>query len=249
MLDELVAYATDRKIVVQLIVGNGTGTQNLSVVGTIAARYKHNPRVWLNPDNEINCYGIRTCDCASLGTPTPSCQLTTPNGCTDSSVWSAYVRNYVGRARGEGFVNPIVLNGLDWGADEASIAPLLPSDPSLILGAHVYADSSADFDAAAKQAAMTAWGSLAATYPVIVDEVGYLNTGLGFVPEPLWSDDFLRFAASWVTTMGGAGVTGFTWFGTATDPNNLVDEQGALSSWGALFLSNYVNAVPHALAD
>jgi hypothetical protein len=81
MLDDLVGYATDKKVVVALDIANGTGTQNLCLVKALASRYRANPRVWLNPDNEVNSKFVRTCECAAGPQGTLACSALAACSC------------------------------------------------------------------------------------------------------------------------------------------------------------------------
>ncbi len=237
ILDEIIAAATARQIVTQLQIVNADFSRGQALSSFLAGRYKVMPYVWINPANEINCNTSRfSPDILS---------------CRNADVWKSQMASYVSGIRKAGFINPIVINGTEWGTEFRTIQNIrgIPVDPNIVLGAHIYANLDTEFSAADAENIKSRWANLTQWYPVIVDEVGILNTGFsGAVPQYKWMAQFLNFVSNWCRIQGGSGLTALTWYAyipipRIVDPNSLRTKNGEWNDWGNIYLNNYLTQV------
>src|ERR1700730_3324069 len=158
-LDNVVTWITQRGMVAEIAQGwAGTQANVVTMDSMLAARYKTNPLVWLNPDNEPNCNGGDT------------------SKCYDWSYWQLTQTQNIQAIRGAGFGNPIVVDGTGWSWDLSQIGSYPLGDANIIYAAHQYGGGATVWDASRAAWTDYAWGNLAGTYPIFLEELGY-DTG------------------------------------------------------------------------
>jgi hypothetical protein len=218
-LDQVVALATARGLVVEVSQGWANGPNNVvTFVTVLAGRYKANPLVWLEPDNEPNCNDGDT------------------TKCHDWVYWQATERRYVQAIRAAGFTQPIVVNCIGWSWDCSQIGSYPLGDANLIYGPKRYGNGLSVFDAAQAASCDYLWGNLAATYPMFIDETGYDN-GPGQVSPMVWGAGFLDYALIWTKTRHGNGALGWTdaWYNNSM--TNYAD--GSWNAWGLIWITHF----------
>jgi|ERR1700730_3030019 len=220
-LDQVVAWVTQRGMVAEISQGeSGFSPSVVNFVGTLAGRYQANPLVWIKPDNE------------------PNCAVYTPR-CGDWSYWQTTEQQFVQAIRAAGNTAPIVVNCIWWSWDCSQIASYPLGDGSIIYGAHRYGNSATVFDAAQTSSCDALWGNLAASFPMIVDEVGLFN-GAGNASPAAWGAGFLDYTSNWVQARQGSGVIGFndSW----SDSNSMTNlSDGSWNAWGQAFIAHYLS--------
>ena len=223
-LDQVVSLGTQRGMVVELSQGwANTPTNVVSFVDLLARRYASNPLVWIKPDNE------------------PSCNDGDRTKCTDWVYWQATERLYVQAIRRAGNTQPILINCIGWSWDCSQIATYPLGDANLIFGPHRYGNGATTFDAGQQNSVNWAWGNLASSYPVVVDEVGLNPDGNpAHISPPSWGQSFMDWATTWVQTRQGAGVIAFndSW----SDQNSMTNYgDGSWNAWGRAFIDHYLS--------
>jgi hypothetical protein len=218
-LDQVIIWATQRGIVVDL--GQGWAGAQANVVAMdsmLAGRYKNNPLVWINPDNEPNCNSGDT------------------SKCNDWNYWQMTQKQNVQAIRAAGFTNPIVVDGTGWSWDLSQIGSHPLGDGNLIYAAHRYGGGQIVWDGNQSYAADVAFGNLAATYPVFIEELGY-DTGNTLSPIT-WCASFLDlYGVNWVLNRQGSGVMGWI-YGWYTDSmTNRAD--GSWTLWGLIMIQHF----------
>ena len=223
-MDNAVQWITQRGMVAEISQGETANfNKALQFVHSLAERYKSNPWVWIQPDNE------------------PNCVLGDQGHCDDWHLWQQQESQYVRAIRQAGNTAPIVVNGISWSWVLDNIASYPLGDKSIIYGAHIFNAGVTSFTLTGQSGEAWCdahWANLSTQFPIIVDRVGTYN---GFTPSLTWNQGFLDFAADWVNVRQGDGVIAFV--GRWSDANSLYDDQGNLNEWGTLFFDHYVTKV------
>jgi mannan endo-1,4-beta-mannosidase len=222
-LDNVVTWITQRGMVAEIAQGWGGAQANVVTMSSmLAGRYKNNPAVWLNPDNEPNCNSGDTSKCYDWG------------------YWQTTQRQSVQAIRSAGFTNPIVIDGTGWSWDLSQIASYPLGDSNIIYGAHQYGAGATTWDA--NRAAWTdfAWGNLAATYPIFMEELGY-DTG-GTLSPVSWCASFLdNYGVNWVLNRQGSGI--MSWIDGWYNNSMTNRSDGSWTDWGLTMLQRYYTKV------
>jgi Cellulase (glycosyl hydrolase family 5) len=218
-LDNVVSWITQRGMVAEIGQGWAGAQANVVTMSTmLATRYKSNPQVWLNPDNEPNCNSGDTSKCYDWG------------------YWQLTQTQNVQAIRNAGFTNPIVIDGTGWSWDLSQIGSYPLGDANIIYAAHLYGGGASTWNAYRGAWTDYAWGNLATTYPIFLEELGY-DSG-GTLSPVAWCASFLdSYAVNWVLNRQGSGVMAWTdgWY--ANSMTNRAD--GSWTSWGQIMIDHY----------
>ncbi|GGJ27852.1 hypothetical protein GCM10008938_12400 [Deinococcus roseus] len=244
MLDRVVDAANARGMVA--LVTNSYRkytTAGVSFVGSLASRYKNNPKVWLTPMNEPNCAG----------------NTYSETKCENWANWKKEQNQYILAIRNAGFTNPILINSISYSWDLTGVTnpSYKLSDPlnRLIYGAHRYGNDHETWTTDQAADADRNWANLSSTLPVVVDEVGADNGegefGTPFVNSLVWADGFMQYVKNWVQNRGGDGAIAFTSY--TSDGNTMYEDAGyisgnvpqpvlplRLSPWGSIFYNRFL---------
>lgn len=227
-LDNVVQWTTQRGMVAE-IANSFTRDFNTSLqfVRQLAARYKSNPYVWIEPMNEPNC---------DIGTGDPS-------KCSDWAYWQQQQQQYVEAIREAGMTSPIVVNTIDWSWNLSKIASYPLHDSNIIYGAHRYPDAHTNFtfNAVDQADCDREWANLSGQFAIIVDEVGIVNNGKTYLS---WGQGFIDYVTNWVSKRGGAGAVAFVYYwsdgNTLTGDPQHYHSNSVLTRWGEIFYNSYV---------
>jgi len=255
ILDTIIKIASHYGVVIQLQFGRDEvpDTHINHFLQTLTTLYKNNPFVWINPANEVNC---------ANSNPGGS-------GCNVSSSWSARVGGFINTLRTAGWINPIVINPMDYGHDLAGVVTALGSspfstDPNLIIGVHTYKLLSDTSFNNRKSLEQTSWANYLNQFCVIVDETGYdnftgrydgeldpgvasVNTTEEAVMDVYWRDSLIWFAD--LCLNGNLnGVTVVHWMAYIPglgvhDDNSLRRKDGSWTDAGNTWLKKYVQTI------
>jgi len=225
----VVHWVTERGMVAE-ITNSFTSdfTKSVHFVGQLAARYKNNPLVWIEPYDEPNCESGDT------------------DKCTDWSYWQQQQSQYVQAIRNAGMTSPVVVNTIFWSDDLSQLPTYHLADTGVIYGVHRYANEHTSLDPLYENGR---WANLANQFPIIVDEVGAYNDH-EFPPHLTWNQEFMDYVTNWVKTRGGLGAIAFTWYWE--DDNSLTGNwragvsNGVLTQWGNIFYNSYLTKINSA---
>jgi Cellulase (glycosyl hydrolase family 5) len=208
-MDNVINLATNGGMVV-IVSPYGDSSALPSFDGQVAARYMHNPRVWVKNANE-------------------------PDPLSTWATWQTNTQAEVNAIRQAGNTAPIVLNGPGYSWDWAQYPSYRINDSSLVLGPHRYANGSTSFDPATVDwAVLTTQG-----YAVYMDEWGNDDVGApNPAGSSTWNQQFGAFLATWTNTQGGSGGMGFNWYWS--DGDSMTSPIGVLNQWGQEFQSDFV---------
>ena len=147
-------------------------------------------------------------------------QYTTGGGANVTANWkTAGMQQLIDAVRATGAVQPVLVNGLDWGNDDSGWLSHAPSDPAgqLIVGAHIYPGQGCS--------AASCWNAvypaLQAKYPVLIGETGdnstapvspFLPAFLNYADTNHWS----YLAWTWDVWTNPSDVLITSWDGTPT---------------------------------
>lgn len=237
-LDQVIAQAVAYNMIIeiQFITYPPITEQDYAFLRTIGARYAGVPNLWINPSNEINC---------STG------DLSV---CEDPYRWKADITHLISVLRDSGFTNPIVIQGITWGAyldgsswgDNKTILDYMPDDGNLIVGVHKYANYDLSVNT---QTEINTWGYLTGKLAITIDETGFYNNGPNgtLVGSAEWSMELMQFASSWVNMNGGSGLTAISWYDGICTPSYhescLTESTGVFTLWGYIFKDYFLSAV------
>lgn len=230
-VDNVVRWTTQRGMVAYLA-NSQTANFNTSLrfVSQLAAHYKNNPYVWLQPMNEPNCDRL-TGD---------------PSQCFDWQYWQTQQTMYVQAIRKAGMTSPIVVNTINYSWDLSEINNYPLPDSNIIYGAHRYANDNVNFTSSERADCDNKWANLAQRFPIIVDEVGAYSS-VGDAVHPAWNQGFIDYVTNWVNTRGGLGAIGFVyyWVSESSMTGNARENisNGVLTQWGKLFYDSYLKKV------
>ncbi|MBV9810933.1 MAG: cellulase family glycosylhydrolase [Solirubrobacterales bacterium] len=149
------------------------------------------------------------------------------NGCSTSSGYQAAgMQELISAVRGAGAMQPVIVEGLNWGADLSGWSANQPTDPAhqLVAGWHIYNFSSCNTS--------SCWDStvapVAQQVPVLATEVGENDCGGSFLDALLpWSDrhNIGYLAWAWNAASCGGG------------PSLISDYSGTPTAYGAAYKS------------
>lgn len=227
-LDNVVNLATQRGMVIELANSlTDDFSTSLRFVGSIAARYKDNTYVWIEPMNE------------------PNCESGDHSRCSDWKFWQFQHLEYIRAIREAGNTAPIVVNTIYHSSDLRQIGTYVLNDSNIVYGIHSYANQNVTFTLQEQRISDQYWADFSSTVPVIVDEVGIYD-GRGTY-HPTWNLRFLDYLTTWVKTRQGAGVVAYNWY---TDEDNSMtgdwrhnNSNDVLTVWGTMYSERYLQKV------
>ncbi len=227
-LDNVVNWTTQRGMVIELANSlTDDFSTSLQFVGYIAARYKDNPYVWIEPMNE------------------PNCESGDHSRCSDWKFWQFQHLEYVRSIREAGNTAPIVVNTIYHASDLRQIGTYVLNDSNIVYGIHSYANKNVTFTLQEQRFSDQHWADLATMFPVIVDEVGIYDGNGTYHPK--WNQGFLDYIANWVNTRQGAGAVAYNWY---TDEDNSMtgdwrykNSNGVLTVWGNMYSERYLQKI------
>ena len=195
----------------------------------LANRWKDDPYVWLVPINEPN--GAPPGNRAKLN---------------DWSFWQEEQNQYIEIIRKAGNTAPLIINTPVWSWDFSGIDKYPLKDPlkKIIYAAHRYANENKSFTDEQETNCDKSWASLAARYPIVVDEVGGQNSPYEIHSE--WNRGFVSYCADWVNDKQGCGVVAFNWYWC--DDNSMSGDwrrnrnTGELNEWDGSFATTISSA-------
>jgi hypothetical protein len=160
-----------------------------------------------------------------------SCWL---NGCTTTAGSKAVgVTQLINAVRGAGATQPVIAEGLDWGADLSGWLANRPSDPAgqLAAGWHVYNFSGCNTTAC--------WNStvapVAQQVPVVATEVGENDCAGGFLSTLLpWAQSHGIGYLAWAWDVAGCG----------SGPSLITDYSGTPTAYGAAYKASLSTPAP-----
>src|SRR6266700_942439 len=227
-LDNVVNWTTQRGMVIELANSlTDDFSTSLQFVGSLAARYKNNSYVWIEPMNE------------------PNCESGDHVRCSDWKFWQFQHLEYVRAIREAGNTAPIVVNTIYHSSDLRQIGTYVLNDSNIVYGVHRYANESVTFTLQEQRLSDQRWAGFSSMFPVIVDEVGIYDGRGTYHPE--WNLGFLDYIANWVNTRQGAGAVAYNWY---TDEDNSMtgdwrhkDSNDVLTVWGNMYSERYLQKV------
>lgn len=221
----VIANARAQGFVVVLVNSYSNTVDSNAWLTELADRYRGDPYVWLTPSNEPLCTS-----------PAASEKALCTGGSSEWAAWRSYTQAQVNLIRSRGFHNVILLNGPNWSWYWNGYAPYAITDPDnrLVFGVHRYANGNG-WTAAEIANANTSWANLAATMPIVADEIGNYNGG---GQNTGWYQGVTDFLASWVNVRGGAGAIAFNsyWSDSNSQTTNGVTKNAWGSWWNGHFL-------------
>jgi hypothetical protein len=230
-LDNVVRWTTQRKMVAE-VANSFTHdfAKSLQFVRRLAARYKSNPFVWIEPMNEPNCDN-------STGDPSK---------CANWAYWQQQYQQYVLAIRNAEMTSPIVVNTIYWSWVLTKIAAYPLNDSNIIYGVHRYPTphTGFTFNAADQADCNNLWANLSGNFAIIIDEVGPTNGGKVYLA---WAQNFIDYVTNWVQIRGGAGAIAFVFYwsdgnGMTGDPQQY-NSNNVWDQWGKIFYNSYLTKV------
>jgi Cellulase (glycosyl hydrolase family 5) len=222
-LRQAVAWARQQGLVVELSNAFSDFAATVPWLHKLAATFKDDPYVWLEPMNEPGC------------SPKPD-----PLLCGNWQEWQSQERAYISAIRSAGMTAPIVINTPNWSSSVEQVAVYPLGDPNLVFGVHDYGNNRAGVAGSDVTDYQRSWASTDGPLAVMVDEVGSWN-GDRFANSANWLRQFVALVRGWVMHGRGSGAIGFVW--RWSDPNTMTSGN-QLTDWGRLFVRDYLQAVP-----
>jgi hypothetical protein len=230
-LDNVVRWTTQRRMVAE-VANSFTHdfTKSLQFVRQLAARYKSNPYVWIEPMNEPNCANWSG----------------DPSKCANWAYWQQQYQQYVLAIRNAEMTSPIVVNTIDWSWVLTKIVAYPLNDNNIIYGVHRYPNPGTGFtfNAADQADCDNMWANLSRNFAIIIDEVGPTNDGEVYLA---WAQNFMDYVTNWVHIRGGAGAIAFVFYWS--DGNSMTGDSLQSNSnnvwdqWGKIFYNSYLTKV------
>lgn len=225
-LQAFVIEARDRGLIVEITGWHPVFSDNLPWMAKLAALYKNDPYVWLEPANEPNCPG---------------------DLCKEWANWQTEHKAYVSAIRNAGMQSPIVINTPNFSTDFSGLDAYPLGDTNLVFAVHRYGNDNPTFDET-ERSKCEVWATLAKTRPMLVGEFGNYD-GPARLNAIAWTKGFTDYVSDWTLNRDGVGANAFTW--CWYDGNTMVGYpkggapdggacDGNLTEWGTYFVSNYL---------